>query len=55
MKAGMQKLEELLMKIGQNVYQQQGAPGQGQPGAAPGQQGQAKDGDVVDAEVVDDK
>ena len=51
MKAGMQKLEELLMKIGQEVYQQQGAPN----GAAPGQQGQAKDGDVVDAEVVEDK
>ena len=53
MKAGMQKLEELLMKIGQEVYQQQGAAGA--PGAAPGQQGQAKDGDVVDAEVVEDK
>ena len=53
MKAGMQKLEELLMKIGQEVYQQQGAAGT--PGAAPGQQSQAKDGDVVDAEVVEDK
>ncbi|MBR2364819.1 MAG: molecular chaperone DnaK [Lentisphaeria bacterium] len=53
MKAGMQKLEELLMKIGQEVYQQQGAAGA--PGAAPGQQSQAKDGDVVDAEVVEDK
>ena len=56
MKATMQQLEELLMKIGQSVYQQQGgaqgAPGAGpQPGAQPGQ---AKDGDVVDAEVVDD-
>ena len=55
----MQQLEELLMKIGQSVYQQQGA--QGAPGAGAGagpqpgsQQGQAKDGDVVDAEVVDD-
>ena len=53
MKNGMQKLEELLMKIGQEVYQQQGAAGT--PGAAPGQQSQAKDGDVVDAEVVEDK
>ena len=53
MKNGMQKLEELLMKIGQEVYQQQGAAGA--PGAAPGQQSQAKDGDVVDAEVVEDK
>jgi molecular chaperone DnaK len=59
MKATMQQLEELLMKIGQSVYQQQGA--QGAPGAGAGtgpqpgaQQGQAKDGDVVDAEVVDD-
>ena len=58
MKSTMQQLEELLMKIGQSVYQQQGgaqgAPGAGagpQPGAQPGQ---AKDGDVVDAEVVDD-
>ena len=54
MKNGMQKLEELLMKIGQEVYQQQGAAG-AQGGAAPGQQSQAKDGDVVDAEVVEDK
>ena len=58
MKATMQQLEELLMKIGQSVYQQQGAQ-QGAPGAGAGpqagaQQGQAKDGDVVDAEVVDD-
>ena len=59
MKSTMQQLEELLMKIGQSVYQQQGA--QGAPGAGAGagpqpgaQQGQAKDGDVVDAEVVDD-
>ena len=57
MKATMQQLEELLMKIGQSVYQQQGA--QGAPGAGAGPQpgaqpGQAKDGDVVDAEVVDD-
>ena len=59
MKSTMQQLEELLMKIGQTVYQQQGA--QGAPGAGAGagpqpgaQQGQAKDGDVVDAEVVDD-
>ncbi len=54
MKNGMQKLEELLMKIGQEVYQQQGAAG-APNGAAPGQQSQAKDGDVVDAEVVEDK
>jgi len=56
MKATMQQLEELLMKIGQSVYQQQGAQ-QGAPGAGPqagAQPGQAKDGDVVDAEVVDD-
>ena len=56
MKASMQQLEELLMKIGQSVYQQQGAQ-QGAPGAGPqpgAQPGQAKDGDVVDAEVVDD-
>ena len=56
MKATMQQLEELLMKIGQSVYQQQGGA-QGAPGAGPqpgAQQGQAKDGDVVDAEVVDD-
>ena len=57
MKSTMQQLEELLMKIGQSVYQQQGA--QGAPGAGAGPQpgaqpGQAKDGDVVDAEVVDD-
>ncbi|MBQ6599806.1 MAG: molecular chaperone DnaK [Lentisphaeria bacterium] len=57
MKTTMQQLEELLMKIGQSVYQQQGA--QGAPGAGAGPQpgaqpGQAKDGDVVDAEVVDD-
>ena len=55
MKASMQKLEELLMKIGQEVYQQQqangGAPGAGAPG---GQSKQAADGDVVDAEVVDE-
>ena len=54
MKNGMQKLEELLMKIGQEVYQQQGAAG-APNGAAPGQQSQAMDGDVVDAEVVEDK
>ena len=55
MKASMQKLEELLMKIGQEVYQQQqangGAPGAGAPN---GQANQATDGDVVDAEVVDE-
>ena len=54
MKNGMQKLEELLMKIGHEVYQQQGAAG-APNGAAPGQQSQAMDGDVVDAEVVEDK
>ena len=54
MKTTMQQLEELLMKIGQEIYAQQqanGAQGGPQPGA---QQQQAKDGDVVDAEVVED-
>ena len=65
MKATMPQLEELLMKIGQEVYAKQQAAGgaQGAPGGQQqaggqqtgGQQQQAKDGDVVDAEIVDDE
>lgn len=59
MKATMQELEQLLMKLGEAVYaqqqQQQGAPA-GDAGA--GQQSAKNNGNddgVVDAEVVDDK
>jgi molecular chaperone DnaK len=61
MKTTMQSLEELLMKFGQEIYQQQGAQAGGAPeGAAPEAQAEeqnarsAKDGDFVDAEIVDD-
>lgn len=59
MKATMQELEQLLMKLGEAIYaqqqQQQGAPA-GDAGA--GQQSAKNNGNddgVVDAEVVDDK
>ncbi len=60
MKATMQELEQLLMKLGEAVYaqqqQQQQQPGGGAPNAGAGpQQGKGNDDGVVDAEVVDDK
>ena len=58
MKATMQELEQLLMKLGEAVYaqqQQQGAP-TGDAGASQQQNSHSGNDDgVVDAEVVDDK
>lgn len=62
MKSTMQKLEEQLMKFGQEIYgqqqaQQQAGGAQGAQGAQGGQSGSASGSksDVVDAEIVDDE
>jgi molecular chaperone DnaK len=68
MKAVMTKIEEHLMKFGQEIYQQagagaagpEGAAGPGGPGAGPQDAGAAggsakNDDNVVDAEIVDDE
>ncbi|MBR4884638.1 MAG: Hsp70 family protein, partial [Lentisphaeria bacterium] len=51
LKATMKELEEILMAIGQAVYQQQQAQG----GAAPGGAAPKNDDGIVDAEIVDDE
>ncbi len=63
MASSIKKLEETLMKFGEELYRQAGAKGQeasqeqagGGPGASSQSSGSGSDEKVVDAEVVDDK